>query len=133
MKYMLDTNICIYIIKKHPEKVLEKFKSIKAGEICMSSIPLSELMFGVQKSEHKQKNTIALQGFTSPLEIIAYDEKAAHHYGNMRAYLEKQGTPIGPMDLMIAAHAQSLKSILITHNTKEFHLIPNLKMEDWNS
>lgn len=131
MKYMLDTNMCIYIIKKHPENVLKKFTQFEVGDICISSVTLAELMFGVQKSHHQQKNKAALEEFTSPLEILPFDEEAAAHYGYVRAYLEKKGTPIGSLDTMIAAHAQSLRFTLVTNNKKEFSRIPNLKIEDW--
>ncbi len=131
MKYMLDTNMCIYIIKKHPADVLKKFMNIKIGDVCLSSITLAELMYGVQKSHHQQKNNMALQEFISPLDIVSFDDEAAIHYGQIRAFLEKKGSPIGPLDLMIAAHAQSLNSILVTNNKKEFARVPHLKIEDW--
>lgn len=131
MKYMLDTNICIYIIKKHPENVLKKLIRLDLGDVCISSITLAEMEYGVHKSHHQQKNKIALSEFISPLEIMPFEENAASHYGHIRAYLEKKGTPIGSLDLMIAAHAQCLNSILVTNNTKEFSRIPKLKIEDW--
>lgn len=131
MKYMLDTNICIYIIKKHPENVLRKFKNYSLGDICISSVTFAELMYGVEKSQHQQKNREALEEFTLPLEIIPFDDDAAKHYGSIRTYLEKKGEIIGPLDLMIAAHAQSLNSILVTNNKKEFSRIPKIKIEDW--
>lgn len=131
MKYMLDTNICIYIIKKQPENVLKKFEKLNIGDVCISSMTLAELMYGVEKSHHIQKNKTALQEFTLPLEIVSFDEKAASHYGHIRAYLQKEGTLIGPLDLLIAAHAQSLNLILVTNNKKEFARVPRLKIEDW--
>jgi tRNA(fMet)-specific endonuclease VapC len=131
MKYMLDTNTCIYIIKKHPESVLKKFKSLLIGDICISSVTFAELMYGVHKSQHQQKNKAALQAFVLPLDVVPFDEEVASHYGYIRVLLEKKGTPIGSLDLMIAAHAQSLNSILVTHNTKEFSRVPKLKLEDW--
>lgn len=131
MKYMLDTNMCIYLIKKHPENVLKKFNVFDVGDIYLSSITFAELMFGVQKSHHQQKNKAALQEFTSPLEIMPFDTEAATHYGYIRAHLEKKGTPIGSLDMMIAAHAQCLNLILVTNNQKEFSRIPNLKIENW--
>lgn len=131
MKYMLDSNMCIYIIKKHPESVLKKFTKLEIGEVCISSITLAELMYGVQKSHHQQKNKAALDEFTSPLEIMPFNEEAATHYGHVRAYLENKGTPIGALDMMIAAHVQCLGSILVTNNKKEFYRVPNLKIEDW--
>lgn len=131
MKYMLDTNICIYIIKKHPDTVLKKLVSLELGDICISSITLAELQYGVQNSHHQQKNKIALNEFISPFVIMPFEENAASHYGYIRTYLEKKGTPIGPLDQMIAGHAQSLNSILVTNNTKEFSRVPKLKIEDW--
>lgn len=131
MKYMLDTNICIYIIKKHPEQVLNKLITLTMDDVCISSVTLAELMYGVQKSQHQQKNIAALEEFLSPFEIMFFDDEAAITYGNIRAFLEKTGIPIGSLDLMIAAHAQSLNSILVTNNTKEFSRVPNLKIEDW--
>lgn len=131
MKYMLDTNMCIYIIKRHPENVLKKFTALDVGDVGISSITLAELMYGVQKSHHQQKNKAALEEFTSPLEIMPFNEETATHYGNIRAFLEKKGTPIGSLDMMIAAHAQCLGSILVTNNKKEFSRVPNLKIEDW--
>lgn len=131
MKYMLDTNICIYIIKKQPENVLKKFTLFDVGDICISSITLAELMYGVEKSHHHQKNRIALEEFISPLEIMPFDDAAAYHYGHIRSYLEKKGIPIGPLDLIIAAHAHCLNSTLVTNNTKEFSRIPKLKIENW--
>jgi tRNA(fMet)-specific endonuclease VapC len=128
---MLDTNICIYIIKKRPESVLKKFKTLHLGDICISSVTFAELMYGVAKSEHFQKNKIALEEFVLPLEVIPFDKEAATHYGFLRMNLEKKGRTIGPMDLMIAAHAQSTHSILVTNNEKEFARIPELKVENW--
>jgi len=131
MKYLLDTNICIYIIKKHPENVLKKFKSLKLGEVGISSITLAELMYGVYKSQHQQKNKSALQEFILPLEIKPFNDEAAEHYGMIRAHLEKEGKLIGALDLMIAAQAQSLHTTLVTNNKKEFMRVPKLKIEDW--
>lgn len=131
MKYMLDTNICIYIIKKHPEIVHRKFKSLTLGDICISSVTFAELMYGAEKSQHQQKNKTALEEFTLPLDIMPFDENAATHYGAIRATLEKKGTPIGALDLMIAAHAQYLNLTLVTNDEKEFSHISKLKIENW--
>jgi tRNA(fMet)-specific endonuclease VapC len=128
---MLDTNICIYLIKRQPEAVLNKFRSFNIGDICMSSVTFSELMYGVEKSQHPQKNKSALEEFILPLEVLPFDEQSARHYGHIRAYLERKGTPIGPLDLMIAAHAQSINAILVTNNMKEFTRVSKLKIEDW--
>jgi tRNA(fMet)-specific endonuclease VapC len=131
MKYMLDTNICIYLIKQQPREVIDKFKGIIPGEIAISSVTVAEMMYGVGKSQHKQRNKSALESFLAPLEIVDFDFKAAQHYGAIRAYLEKMGTPIGAYDLMIAAHALSLGLILVTNNEREFQRIPNLIVENW--
>ncbi len=131
MKYILDTNICIYIIKKRPVQVIEHLRNLSISEVGISSITLSELEYGVEKSKKKKQNKIALTGFIAPLEIAVYDEQAAIVYGKIRAYLEKIGQPIGPLDLLIAAHAISLNSSLVTNNEKEFNKIPMLKVENW--
>jgi tRNA(fMet)-specific endonuclease VapC len=128
---MLDTNICIYIIKQQPITVLKRFLEYRAGDIGISSITLSELRYGVAKSNHQDKNSKALDEFIIPLEIIPFDEEAAHVYGDIRAFLEKAGTPVGAMDMLIAAHAVSLSIPLITNNTREFLRIPALNVIDW--
>lgn len=131
MKYMLDTNICIYIIKEKPPEVLEKFDSLQVGDVAISSVTLSELAYGVEKSLHPKKNGEALREFLLPLEIPSYDEAASYHYGAIRAFLEKKGQPIGALDLMIAAHARSLGFKLVTNNITEFSRVPQLKVENW--
>jgi tRNA(fMet)-specific endonuclease VapC len=131
MKYMLDTNICIYIIKEKPKQVLEKFKSIAFGNICISSITLSELAYGAEKSRHVEKNYNALNKFILPLEILTYDDPAALHYADIRHKLEKNGTPIGSMDMLIAGHARSLDLTLVTNNKKEFTRVEKLIIENW--
>lgn len=131
MKYLLDTNICIYIIKRHPDFVLDKFKKFSPNEIGISSITLAELHFGVEKSQQPEKNRMALESFILPLEIFHFDDKAASCYGVLCSHLERKGTPIGPLDLMIAAHAQSLKINLVTNNVKEFSRVPHLIVENW--
>jgi len=131
MKYMLDTNICIYIIKQRPEQVIKKFKSINVGEIAISSITLAELMYGVGKSQHHMKNKNALMKFVLPLEIVSFDDHAALHYGHIRAALETKGAVIGALDLMIAAHARSLGLIVVSNNGKEFTRVPKLRVQNW--
>ncbi|HXY54998.1 MAG TPA: type II toxin-antitoxin system VapC family toxin [Nitrospirota bacterium] len=133
MKYLLDTNICIYLIKQKPLKLLKHFKSHKVGDIGISSITLAELRYGVSKSQHVEKNRQALDEFILPLEIEDFDEKAAAEYGNMRADLEKTGKPIGSMDMLIGAHALALGVTLVTNNIKEFKQIKDLKVIDWSS
>jgi tRNA(fMet)-specific endonuclease VapC len=131
MKLMLDTNICIYIIKQQPVAVLKRFLEYQIGDIGISSITLSELRYGVAKSTHQEKNTNALDEFITPLEVVSFDEEAAQVYGDIRATLEKAGTPIGSMDMLIAAHAVSLGIPLVTNNAREFIRIPALNIIDW--
>jgi tRNA(fMet)-specific endonuclease VapC len=133
MKLMLDTNICIYIIKQQPDAVLKRFFEYQVGDIGISSITLSELHYGVAKSTHQEKNAKALEEFIIPLEVVAFDEEAAHAYGVIRATLEKAGTPIGGMDMLIAAHAVSLGIPLVTNNTREFVRVPQLTIIDWTA
>ena len=132
-QYMLDTNICIYIIKKKPENVINRFRQLPISSIAISSITLSELEYGVMKSERVEQNRYALTQFVAPLEILPYDDEAAQYYGNIRACLEKQGTPIGALDMLIAAHALSASCTLVTNNDKEFKRVPNLLAENWIS
>ncbi|GBF32768.1 VapC toxin protein [Desulfocucumis palustris] len=131
MRYMLDTNICIYIIKKKPIKVVETLKRLDIGDVCISTITLAELEYGVEKSQHREKNKIALTSFLSPLEILPFSEKAAAISGEIRATLEKKGQIIGAYDLLIAAHALSESLILVTNNTNEFKRIPSLTLQNW--
>lgn len=131
MKYMLDTNICIYIIKQNPQALVKKFKLFNVGDICISSMTFAELMYGVEKSTHQKKNKSALQEFILPLDIMPFDDKAACNYGEIRTYLEKTGNIIGPLDLIIAAHARCLNAVLVTNNVKEFSRVPKLKVENW--
>ena len=130
---MLDTNTCIYIIKRKPQKVIKRFKQTDISQIGISSITLSELQYGVSKSSKPEQNQIALSQFVAPLEILPYDDGASQYYGDLRAGLEKQGTPIGSLDMLIAAHSISLNSVLITNNEKEFSRIPKLKIDNWVS
>jgi len=131
MKLMLDTNICTYLIKHHPLSVLERFLSHPVGDIGISSITVAELDYGASKSRHTAKNRIALDKFISPLAVAAFDREAAAAYGRLRAALEQKGTPIGAMDLLIAAHALSLGVRLITNNAREFRRVPGLRVENW--
>ena len=133
MKIMLDTNICIYIIKNPPETFQKHFLKLQPGDIGISSIVLSELRYGVAKSEHRAKNATALDEFITPLEIATFDEEAALIYGSIRAALEKAGKPIGAMDMLIAAHALSLSVPLATNNAREFSRVPGLTLLNWAS
>ena len=131
MKFMLDTNICIYIIKKKPLNVIKQLQKIKISDVCISSITLSELEYGVAKSMHCEQNKIALMEFLSPIEIEPYDDLAAQEYGKIRSMLEQKGRPVGPLDMLIAAHSLALNLTLVSNNDKEFHRIPQLKVENW--
>ena len=131
IKYMLDTNICIYIIKRKPTDVIERFRQTRISLIGISSITLSELEYGVAKSSKPDQNQFALAQFLAPLEILSYGDEAAQQYGRLRALLEKQGTPIGSLDMLIAAHVLSIDCILVTNNEKEFNRVPNLKIDNW--
>ena len=131
MRYFLDTNICIYIIKKKPSQVLERFKHFGISDIGISAITLSELEYGVAKSVRKEQNREALIEFLTPLEILPFDEKASHHYGEIRTYLGRKGIPIGAFDLLIASHARSLMLPLVTNDTRAFKRIPGLQVENW--
>ena len=131
MKVMLDTNICIAIIKRKPPQVLKRFSAYRVGEIGISWATLAELEFGVAKSQHLERNQTALDEFVLPLEIANFDREAARAYGRVRAMLETKGTPIGALDMMIGAHALALGVTLVTNNTKEFRRISGLNVVDW--
>ena len=131
MKLLLDTNICIYIIKQQPASVLKHFLEYQVGDIGISSITLAELRYGVAKSTHQDKNSKALDQFITPLEVVPFDDAAALAYGAIRAVLEKAGTPIGAMDLLIAAHACALGVPLVTNNIRELRRVPGLDVVDW--
>jgi tRNA(fMet)-specific endonuclease VapC len=131
MKYLIDTNICIYIMNKRPIAVIHKFKQFDVDEICVSTITVSELQYGVSRSRDRRLNKQRVEEFLSPFEISAYDEPAANIYGDIRHQLEKSGETIGPLDLMIAAHALSRNFVLVTNNEKEFKRVKNLKIENW--
>ncbi|MBQ9438672.1 MAG: type II toxin-antitoxin system VapC family toxin [Lachnospiraceae bacterium] len=131
MRYMLDTNICIYAIKHKPEKVFQKLRSVEPSEVCVSSVTYAELAHGVEKSSVVEKNRLALCMLLANIEILEFDVKAADCYGKIRAELEKKGTPIGPLDMMIAGHAMSLGYTIVTNNVKEFSRVDNLKIENW--
>jgi tRNA(fMet)-specific endonuclease VapC len=131
LKYLLDTNICIYVIKKQPPRVIERIQSVPIEDICISTITLAELEYGVAKSAHRERNRLALLEFLTPFRILDFDPAAAQQYGHIRSDLETRGTVIGPLDLLIAAHAQSQGLTLVTNNTREFSRIKNLEMENW--
>lgn len=131
MPYLLDTNICIYIIKQKAKPVFDRFNLVKFGEIAISIITVSELEYGARKSSNPQKNFLALNKFLIPLSIIDFDYSAAIEYGIIRSDLEIKGTPIGPLDTLIAAHAKSLSYTLVTNNIREFNRVIGLQVENW--
>jgi tRNA(fMet)-specific endonuclease VapC len=127
---LLDTNICIYIINAKPAEVLNRFQEYRMGEIGLCSVVAAELAFGVAKSG-SARNRQALEMFLAPLLILPFDDLAFWAYGDLRADLERRGTPIGSLDTMIAAHALSQQATLITNNTREFAQVPGLHVENW--
>ena len=128
---MLDTNICIYVIKHKPEKVLRKLQTIHPEDVCISSVTYAELVCGVEKSAAVEKNRLALSMLLANMEILDFDVEAADCYGKIRADLEKKGRPIGPLDMMIAGHGQSLGYTVVTNNVKEFSRVTALRIENW--
>lgn len=133
MRYMLDTDICIHLIKERPAHVLRRFRSLRVSDIGVSAITYAELQHGVEKSARPRENARALVKFLTPIEIAAFDDMAAVEYGAIRAALEREGRVIGAMDLLIAAHARSLGVILITNNVDEFKRVAGLALENWAS
>ncbi len=131
MKYMLDTSICIELIRRQPRNLVARLTHSRIGDVGISSITAAELHHGVFKSQHPEQNLAALEQFLLPLAIADFGYDAALHYGQIRAQLEQKGSAIGSMDLLIAAHALTLGSTLVTNNVKEFARVPQLKIEDW--
>jgi len=131
IKYLIDTNICIYIMNKRPIGIIHKFKQFDVGDIGVSTITVSELEYGVAKSKNRRLNEQRVEEFLSPLEILPYDEIAASIYGDIRLQLEKCGESIGPLDLLIAAHSLSRNLVLISNNEKEFKRVKKMKVENW--
>ncbi len=130
IRYLLDTNIVIYVIEQRPAEVLPTFNQ-NTGRMAISSITLAELLHGAEKSSRMADNMKVIEDFTSRLEVLDYTPKAAQHYGSIRAALEKKGTPIGINDLHIAAHARSEGLVLVTNNSREFKHVPALEVENW--
>lgn len=130
IKYLLDTNIVIFTIKRRPESLLPKFNQY-ASQLAISSITLAELVFGAEKSMNPAKNLAVVSDFISRLMVLPYDDLAGFHYGDIRASLERQGRRIGENDLHIAAHARSKGLIVVTNNTREFERVDGLRLEDW--
>ena len=130
LKYMLDTNIAIYVIKRRPPEALATFNQ-HAGQLCISSITLAELMHGVEKSARPDHNLRQVEDFTSRLTVLEYGNKAASHYGDIRAVLERKGAPVGVNDLHIAGHERSEGLTLVTNNLKEFERVEALRLKNW--
>ena len=131
MRYLLDTNICIFLIRNKSPKLVQKLTQQSILDISLSSITVAELQFGVQKSNQPVQNQQALNQFLIPFTILDFDYNAAVVYGRIRAYLEAQGTPIGALDTLIAAQALSENLVVVTNNTREFSRVPGLTVEDW--
>jgi tRNA(fMet)-specific endonuclease VapC len=131
LRYLLDTNIVIYVIKRRPVVVLDLFNR-HAGRMGISTITLAELIHGAEKSSRVDSNMAVVEDFVSRLEVLPYTFKAAQHYGTIRAALEREGTPIGVNDLHIAAHARSEGLVLVTNNLSEFARVPALQTENWH-
>ena len=131
MKYMLDTNIVIYVKNNSPEHVTQTFQKFSPDDLCISSITLAELEYGICNSSQPERNRIALTLFLANINILPFDSKATIAYGEIRASLKKKGQTIGGNDMLIAAHAQSANLTLVTHNTKEFSRIDGLNVKNW--
>ena len=121
MVCMLDTNVCIYVIKRKPIQVLDKLRTFEPGDVAVSSITVAELQYGACKSRRPDRNR----------HVVAFDDSAAVHYGEIRAHLERRGNVIGAMDMLIAAHARSLSLTMVTNNIQEFERVPGLRVENW--
>lgn len=131
MKWMLDTDTCIALIKRQPRELIKRLQAKAVGDVGISSITLAELRHGVAKSARIEQNRAALDQFLLPLDIAAFDDLAADAYGTVRAALEIAGTHIGPLDTLIAGHAVSLSVVLVTHNLAEFKRVEGLRLDDW--
>jgi tRNA(fMet)-specific endonuclease VapC len=131
LKYLLDTNIVIYTMKNRPQKVKKRFQQ-HHGRMGISTVTLGELVFGAEHSQQVERNLADVEAFTARLEVLPFDNKAAYHFGQIRATLYRMGQPIGPYDMMIAGHARASGLNLITNNVKEFERVPGLLLEDWS-
>ena len=133
MSFLLDTNICIYIIKKKPISVINRLSQFPFNQVSISVITLAELEYGVRKSAVPEKNQLALNDFLKPFSVLNFDYAAAVEYGTIRSSLERKGTPIGQLDTLIAAHAKSLNLTLVTNNENEFNRVEGLRIENWTT
>jgi len=132
MRYLLDTNICIYVIKRKPARTFRELRARRVGDVGISIVTYCELCYGVENSADQERNLVALQEFVAPLEVLDLGADVASVYGRIRAALRRAGTPIGPLDTLIAAHAVALGLTLVTNNLKEFRRVPGLQAEDWS-
>ncbi|HLI14166.1 MAG TPA: type II toxin-antitoxin system VapC family toxin [Alphaproteobacteria bacterium] len=130
LQYMLDTNICIYVIKSYPPKLRTRFNRL-AEQLCISSITLAELHYGAETSPRRLENLQAIEHFSARLDVLPFSAKAAVHYGQIRAELERLGTPVGPHDMLIGAHARAEGLTVVTNNAREFQRLPGLRVENW--
>jgi tRNA(fMet)-specific endonuclease VapC len=130
-RYMLDTDMCSYIIKEHPESVRQRFQTLAMEQLCVSVVTYAELIYGVERSSSRRINRPIIEDFVRHLDVMNWDTEAADQYGVIRAELEAAGTPIGAMDMMIAAHAKSIKAVLVTNNQKHFTKVKRLKIDNW--
>lgn len=131
IRYMLDTNICIYLTKHRPISVVDRFRDLEVGQVCISSIVYAELRFGCEGSAQRELSLNRLSALLGPMEICDFDAQAAEVFGRLRQDLKIKGPPIGPYDTLIAAHALSLGSILVTNNCSEFRRVDGLAVENW--
>lgn len=132
-RYMLDTDICSYIMKRSSPAVLNRLQSVRVSDVCISVITKSALLYGVEVSPRKDQDELALNAFLAHVEVLDFPDEAAQHYAKIRAHLKKSGTMIGANDLFIAAHARFLSLTLVTNKTGEFGRVPNLKLENWTA
>jgi len=130
-QYMLDTDICSYIIKERPESVRRNFQTLSMDSICISIVTYAELMYGVERSSSRRINRSVIEQFVSHLEVRKWDKRAADNYAVIRTALEAAGSPIGAMDMMIASHAASSNAVLVTNNQKHFYQVSDLNVENW--
>ncbi len=130
-RYMLDTDMCSYIIKERPESVRQRFQKLAMEQLCVSVVTYAELIYGVERSSSKRVNRPVIEDFVRHLDVMDWDTGAADQYGMIRTQLEVAGTPIGAMDMMIAAHAKSIKAVLVTNNQKHSTKIKGLKIDNW--
>jgi tRNA(fMet)-specific endonuclease VapC len=130
LEYMLDTDICIYVMKNHPAELRRRFNRF-AEQLCISSITLAELYYGAEKSARVPENIAAIDEFTARLDVLAFSPKASRHYGQIRTELERAGTPVGAHDMLIGAHARAEGLIIVTNNLREFTRMPGVRAENW--